>query len=267
MNVSNYEAYVEEWLKGIDFEIKFWDKLMETEGSCGGDPEVYKLRISPETRFSLEDEIETDETAFCDVGSGPFSNCGVYTYKTNLKITADDPLAKVYEVLKSKYGVVSPINPITGMVELLGRQFEENCFDIVHMSNSLDHCFDPVEGIKQMLAICKVGGKIILRHNENEAEHAKYQGFHQWNIHVENDKFYIWRKDIKIDVAEEIKEFAQVEKAEMAEKAGDGSRWVHNKVVIRKTNEIKVENNAYMNVLITKFLEEICILNMQKTKE
>ena len=264
MNVSNYEAYVEEWLKGIDFEIKFWDKLMETEGSCGGDPEVYKLRISPETRFSLEDEIETDETAFCDVGSGPFSNCGVYTDKTNLKITAVDPLAKVYEVLKSKYGVVSPINPITGMVELLGRQFEENCFDIVHMSNSLDHCFDPVEGIKQMLAICKVGGKIILRHNENEAEHAKYQGFHQWNIHVENDKFYIWRKDIKIDVAEEIKEFAQVEKAE---KAGDGSRWVHNKVVIRKTNEIKVENNAYMNVLITKFLEEICILNMQKTNE
>lgn len=266
MDVNEYEAYVEEWFRGIDFEIRFWDKLMETGGRCGGDPEVYKLRISPETKFSLESEIETDVTEFCDVGSGPFSNCGVCTDKTDLKITAVDPLAKVYEALKKKHGVVSPINPVTGMVELLGNQLEKNRFDIVHMSNSLDHCFDPIEGIKQMLRICKVGGKIILRHNENEAEHAKYQGFHQWNIHVENGKFYIWRKDIKIDVAEEIKEFAQIEKAEMAEEVGYGSRWVHNKVVIRKIKDIDIENNEYMNVLVTKFLEEICVLHMKNNE-
>lgn len=67
-------------------------------------------------------------------------------------------------------------------------------------------------------------------------------------------------------MAEEIRDFAQIEKAEMAERSEDGSRWVHNKVVIRKTNAIKIENNAYVNVLITKFLEEICTLNMQITK-
>lgn len=64
---------------------------------------------------------------------------------------------------------------------------------------------------------------------------------------MENDKFYIWRlfveyalkrierKDIKTDVAEEIKEFAQVEKAEMTEEVGDDSRWVYNKVIFRET--------------------------------
>lgn len=264
MNTKNYEKYIEEWLKGIEFEINFWDKLMETEGRCGGDPEVYKLRLSPETRFALEDDIETEETAILDIGSGPFSNLGVYTDKTRLKLTAVDPLAKVYELIKSKYKIVSPINPVTGMVEILSRQFERNQFDIVHMSNSLDHCFDPMEGIKQMLAICKVGGKIILRHNENEAEHAKYQGFHQWNIHVEEGRFYIWRNNIKIDVAEEIKGFAEIEQAEMVETVESDSRWIHNKVVIRKTNDICVEDNGYSNILIVKFIEEICRLNMQK---
>lgn len=45
----------------------------------------------------------------------------------------------------------------------------DGSFDVVHMSNALDHCFDPIFGLMQLISVCKIGGKVILRHNENEA--------------------------------------------------------------------------------------------------
>lgn len=261
--VAVFEAYFKEWLKGIKYEIDFWNKLMETGGVCGGSPDVYEMRISKETPFFLEEEIENENPRFCDVGSGPFSNCGYKSKYKDLEIVAVDPLASAYEQLKRKWNVSSPITPISGMVEILNVQFESNQFDIVHMSNALDHCFDPIEGILQLLNICKVGGKVILRHNENEAEHAKYKGFHQWNIHLEDGKFIIWRDDERIDVGEQIKEFAIIEKAEMSCEKVLSSNWTHNKFVIRKIKDVSISESKYLKCIVPLFLEEICKLNIE----
>lgn len=113
-----------------------------------------------------------------------------------------------------------------------------NYYDIVHMSNALDHCFDPLEGIYQLLTVVKVGGKIILRHNDNEAEHEKYTGFHQWNLTIVNGEFQIWRKGVRpINVQNIIKEVAEVEIAEVCEEKLFDDVWKYNKIIIRKTHE------------------------------
>lgn len=253
---EEYETYYRLWLEGIKPEIQFWDKLISTKGESINAKEIFELRMSPFTRFSLEDECESKIVDFCDVGSGPFSNIGYCTEQIQLNITAVDPLARAYHILKDKYNIISPIQPITGMVELLDCIFERNSFDIVHMSNSLDHCYDPLEGIYQMLNVCKMGGKIILRHNENEAEKEKYKGFHQWNIHLNEKNLIIWKDNYFIDVGKEIGDFATIETAKMKEENILEDTWLHNYFVIRKTNE-EIPVGKYKKYIIRELLEAV----------
>lgn len=114
-----------------------------------------------------------------------------------------------------------------------------------------------------MLAICKVGGKVILRHNENEAEKACYNGLHQWNIELREGKFIIWGKDRQFDIGEEIKEFAVIEKAVMDKEKTLNDIWVHNKFVIRKLNNSIPKNHQYTKELTSSLLEEISKLNLK----
>lgn len=117
-------------------------------------------------------------------------------------------------------------------MELLDNKYGQNSFDMVHMSNSLDHCFDALNGIYQLIYICKIGGKIILRHTENEAERSEYEGFHQWNLSVHNEEnsFIIWRGKRRIDIAKELGEYVDIY-IYPDQKEGE---WQFNKVVMIK---------------------------------
>jgi len=55
--------------------------------------------------------------------------------------------------LKKENHLENGINLESGFVELLDRKYPENSFDIVHMSNALDHSFNPVIEIAQLLYI------------------------------------------------------------------------------------------------------------------
>ena len=51
----------------------------------------------------------------------------------------------------------------------------------------------------------------MLRHAENEAEHEKYIGFHQWNISAEGgEKFIIWNNNIEYKSDDILKNFCDV---------------------------------------------------------
>ena len=133
-------------------------------------------------------------------------------------------------------------------MEALDSQYPENSFDMVHMSNSLDHSFDVIMGIYQLLYICKIGGKVILRHAENEAENEGYQGFHQWNLSLKNpeNSFIVWREGIRIDVPEIFQEYADIELY-----CGKGE-CPFNKVVFTKRKPVKIPDNKYREILFTK---------------
>lgn len=95
MNES-YGQYFKQWASGITNEILFWDKLVKSEGSCGGDAKVFKYRIDPNCPFQLMDDLEEENGKIIDIGSGPYSRIGFCVGTKKLDITLVDPLAAVY---------------------------------------------------------------------------------------------------------------------------------------------------------------------------
>src|SRR5690606_20763602 len=87
---KGFEAYLETWLEGIRAEIIFWKHFIDTKGSEW--ETNWDDLISDERKFALDAYIETENTKFLDAGSGPFSSCGLKTEKSNLEVTAVDPL-------------------------------------------------------------------------------------------------------------------------------------------------------------------------------
>lgn len=262
----NYEQYMVTWLNGIINEIKFWDDYFETEGSEWKDG--YKKMIEYERQFTLEQYIDSDSTVFLDVGSGPLSSCGSRTEKTKMEFYAVDPLAAVYKVIKKKYRVRTKIQPEFAMVEKLSEKYSQNTFDIVHMQNALDHSFNPIMGLLQMIYVCKIGGKIILCHRDNEAEYEKYTGFHQWNLLVQDELFLIWRDRKRFDVYDLFKEYIDL-------KVIPAKNEVElHKVIITKRKNIELVNDSLLeiyhrrifNKLLECFLEKISMDKKEKKK-
>mgnify|MGYP001028976639 FL=1 len=240
-----YAEHYLKWLSGLEEEIEYWKLYMEEKG--GVSFYGFEETISSNKHFVLEDDIPAEyigkEYHFLDVGSGPFSRCGRITDKVYLDALSVDPLAGAYNALKRQNGIDNGIRLETGFVELLNRKFDQNSFDMVHMSNSLDHCFDAIYGIYQLLYVCKVGGTVILRHSENEAEKAGYSGLHQWNLslHNEENTFLIWRNDKKYNIPKLFGEYAEIE---LYPDAVEG-RWKYNKVLLKKKKDIVLPKTDY----------------------
>ena len=261
----NYEDYIQKWLGGIAYEIAFWNSYMANEG--GSYFFDFYRTVSGDRKFELDDDIPQTmygkEYSFIDVGSGPFSRCGVVSSVVILDAISVDPLAYVYNELKSKFKIDNGIKLINGFVELLDKQFAENSFDMVHMSNSLDHCFSPVDGIYQLLNVCKIGGKVVLRHHENEAQNENYKGLHQWNLSLNNPEksFIVWRRGERIDICKVFEDYADFE---LYPNQKEGENWVYNKVIMTKVKGITMPNNDYYGRLLDMFYKSLVMEYMDK---
>lgn len=249
----NYINYVNRWLEGVRDELLFWEDYMTSEG--GDYFRNFEWNVEPYKHFELEDELgeydRNSDVRFVDVGSGPFSRCGCRTDLVNLDVTAVDPLAPAYNELKKQNHLENGVTIKTGFLELLHRSFEENAFDIVHMSNSMDHSFDPITGLYELLYICKIGGKVILRHAENEAENGGYQGLHQWNlsVHRKEGKFIIWNRDTEIDIGELLGDSVKIQiEADLEENTA--GRWKYNKITLIKKEKTQLASNQYYDDLL-----------------
>ena len=214
---NNIDKQLDQWLNGIYNEIFFWKNYMETGG--GRFKSGFDSTVEKNKKFLLEDDLyffdEKDKINFIDIGSGPFSRCGFVTEKVNLNCIAVDPLADIYTILKRNNHLENGVGLEFGFVELLDKKFSKNTFDFVHMSNALDNSFDQVIGIAQLLYICKIGGKVVLRHKENEAEAELYDGFHQWNLSAKRNNqggysFIIWNLNERYDIGELFGDYAEI---------------------------------------------------------
>ena len=58
-------------------------------------------------------------------------------------------------------------------------------FDIVHISNAIDHSQNPSEVFRRMKIACKSGGLLVVQGLVDEAVHENWEGFHQWNFHMQ----------------------------------------------------------------------------------
>ncbi|GHT86694.1 hypothetical protein FACS1894137_12630 [Spirochaetia bacterium] len=253
---EDFKKHLTEWVHGIKNEYIYWNECIKSKGK-GYTLNWHEL-ISDDRAFNLEKYLSLPDTKFIDIGSGPFSSTGLKTSKTNLEFYAIDPLAYGYKLLKSKYKIFSGITPEFGILELLSEKYQKGKFDIVHMRNSLDHSFNSLWGILQMFYICKIGGKIILKHFQNEAELQVYSGFHQWNIDIDGGDYLIWRPGLVYNITKIFQDHANVV-IEGGE--ADDIGWIT--VVIEKKKDIPLENdiqktlNVILNEEVFKILSEI----------
>ena len=133
-----------------------------------------------------------------DVGSGPVSHVGTISDRWRVQITAVNPLAAEYIALCEEFGLARRNGVVdqAGEAETLTESFTGESFDIVHCRNALDHARDPLLGIRQMVAVCKVGGHCYLAHATNEGEKQRYDGLHQWNLSPREDgDLAIWAQE------------------------------------------------------------------------
>jgi SAM-dependent methyltransferase len=130
--------------------------------------------------------------------------------------------------------VVRPVPSIFAPAEELSAFLPPDSFDIVHCRNALDHSFDPLRGVIEMLRLVRIGGVVVLYHNPNEAQSEDYSGFHQYNFDVQDDRFIIWRGEARFDVLEHM----PVKVRMQSQKAG------HVVVSIEKLEPFPVEEDS-----------------------
>jgi SAM-dependent methyltransferase len=203
--------------KGSKHELSFWSEYLHTRGSYQGVhwTEDYNFRLDPlqplqEHVIRYLDAPPSATVSILDVGSGPLTKLGKRWEGRNVEITAVDVLGDEYNRLLHELGLTPPVRTQQGEVERLTEYFPKNSFDLVYMENALDHSRDPLLGIRQMLEVVKLGGYILLRHYENEAETANYKGFHRWNFCENNGHFVIWNRKSRLSVNDILGNAAEV---------------------------------------------------------
>lgn len=216
MSSSNIK---EKWESGKVSEITFWLEFLAKRSKTN---RFYEFTEPIQDRYKKYIDInEKTDISILDVGSGPLTVISNIWPEINLSITMVDPLADEYNKILDKYNIVVPVRPQKCEVEKLSDIFPKNHFDFVHMKNSLDHSYDPISGINQMLNVVKPKCYVYLQHHINVAETNEYFGFHQWNFCEEKGDFILWNKSKKISLKEEIKGIATLEVKEEHEENRD----------------------------------------------
>lgn len=214
------------WQKGIESELSFWNRWFDTKGLDWPSDFLDRAKADREMAPWMLQGLDLSQIPrVLDVGAGPMTKLGTRHNGGTIDLTASDPLAPVYAELAEKYGVRRPVPTVQAFAEDLSCYFDIESFDLVFCSNALDHSFDPVRGLEEMYKVARPKGRILLVHRANEAEFEKYEGFHQWNLDKEGDRFIIWNKEVRTDVNTQFCDRADI----VVEKVGDGLTVMLNK--------------------------------------
>lgn len=170
-------------MKAVEHELDFWRGFVKTDRFLKG----WVADIpTPELHQVVKDFFAEHVPKFAsvlDVGSGVVS---ILHGMPDIHLVAVDMLATEYKTIFD-YGVHGVIPPLPIPGESLSG---DDVFDVVHISNALDHTTDPQKVFNNMVRALKPGGFIIVQGFENEATHENYQGMHQHNLWVNGDKLF-----------------------------------------------------------------------------
>ena len=219
----------EAWQASIDGEVRFWEDWLATKG--GRWPGDYETRLDPDLPLQpeLADLIQADPgttVRLLDVGAGPLTFLGRTSDRWTLEISAVDALGEQYDTILAAAGIVAPLRTQTCESERLTNLFSADAFDLVAARNTLDHSYDPIRAIEEMVTVARPGAALVLVHHRNTAEDEKYHGMHQWNFEVANHTLTVWRPGQRSDVSAALGGTARFETSWI-----DGT-WEH--VVFRK---------------------------------
>jgi SAM-dependent methyltransferase len=231
------------WVNGIDSEIRYWNRYLNTWLNAPEKPPNFRdsfQRLADSLPVGFPQILPYLKSGgrVLDCGSSLASAVGnVLPNGETIELVPVDPLAPLYDVLLDKYKAHPYVRTKFAMVEFLDDIFAPASFDVACMTNALDHSYDPVLGIKQLLnMVAGGGGYVFLCHALNEAEHENYRGFHQWNMSFEGTDFIIWNKSEKRNITKMLNGLAEVSVDYGPYQGIPGNpNWLN--VIIRKTTD------------------------------
>lgn len=192
------ENKIDNWNAGKSEELKFWDTWLMSKGGFWKDSgydwtEDFKTRMDPNSELQeyIVQEIMArgiNSPVILDVCAGPLTIVNKKFGGKPFILKCFDALADDYSLMLDKYGIFPPVFTRKGDVEDNLVNFP---VDVVHCSNGLDHSYNPLKGIISMVTSIKPGGCVILKHYIREGERGSYQGLHQWNFYLKEDRFFI----------------------------------------------------------------------------
>jgi SAM-dependent methyltransferase len=195
------------WERGLEHERTFWENWVAAEGAAWPDDFAMRfdrtLHLQPHVRCHLVEPL-ANLVRVLDVGAGPASVLGKQLDNHDLQLVAVDPLASFFDELLARHDLAPPVRTSTADGEKLTDVFDEATFDLAYARNSVDHSYEPITTIRQMLAVVKPGRRIVLERRIDEGEHEHYAGLHQWNFRQQDNRLLLWRPDTTLDIEEQL---------------------------------------------------------------
>jgi SAM-dependent methyltransferase len=187
---TNCESGKQVWDANLNDEITFWKKWIQND-EFNLPEDVGRTKTNQPFKSEIEAAIAScprDHVDILEIGCGPASEMGCRTNTGKaFSVTYCDPLAGEYEKMWAVKKLAMPHQIKAIEVEQLDKHFLPDSFDVAYACNCLDHSFDPLAGIKNIVSLLRAGGKFFLRSRIREGIKEKYVGLHQWNFYFEND--------------------------------------------------------------------------------
>lgn len=217
----------DDWEHGIQSEINFWRTVFS-----GTHPPFEPYRNDMLARANPEAPVDPWIAALVsparpgirilDVAAGPISCVGWKLNGERVELTPIDALASHYKTILDEFQITPPVHTQECDGENIGKMFEPESFDVTHIRNALDHCYDPLMVLRNMLAVTKHGGWVLVHGYVDEAVREGYDGLHQWNLCVDEGDLAIWRPGEKFMVGHEFSGLI----SEMKCTQYDADRWM-----------------------------------------
>lgn len=166
-------------IKAIHNELSFWVDFVKSERfakrweSAVPNKELHKA--------SKDFICEIQPKTILDVGSGVCSL--LYGLLPESEITCVDPLGDLYGLIYDYSG-----KPFKQPLAIMGEEMTfDGEFDLVHCSNALDHCQNPITVLANMITATKPGGWTMVQGFVDEGFAEGYSGFHKWDMKLTSD--------------------------------------------------------------------------------
>lgn len=197
IKISDYTK--EAWKEETASEILFWEKWCKTEGYRW--KEDFKTRNDPQSKLQDVFLNYIDRTQaknkILDVGAGPLTKINKKCGLAEIEIYPTDPLADEYNKILKKYNIQPIITTQLCCGEKLTDKFRENTFDITYSCNAIDHSYDPLKCIEEMIKVTKNKHFIILQQCEKVGTNQSWSGLHKWDFFIEKGDLWLQSRDLK----------------------------------------------------------------------
>ena len=180
------------WDEGLLTQLDHWDRWLAGEFGPGPQTRLTDSFPFPDHLKKVLNCPAGSDVRVLDLGSGPASTVGRNWAGRKVVVTCVDPLAEEFNLLLSRHGYEEFTCIVRGCGETLLEDIEERGFDIAYSANALDHSYDPLLCINNMLRIVKPGGWVVFMVVENEGQRQNYGGLHKWNFCVHDRELVLW---------------------------------------------------------------------------